>query len=314
MITTMNNLPPEIAVSYSGKLLSTPVPNHIYSIPAMKHVMKAGEGHTTRFRRFNSLGTAMVPLDVNGSTPPSKNLVAVDIDARINYYGTYLKINEQVTISSSCPVLNAAAERLGVCLRETEDQLTADCLAATASHIDATAGVNGDNPTELTRADIDEAVRTLLGNNAKTIMDYIPGQNRFGSAPVRNAFFALCNSNLSGNLDAIPGFTHNSQYPSQQNVLPSEWGAIGNLRFLISSIGSVTRNSSALGRNVYNISVVGMEAYAMINQEKYGPTFIYRPAWIDDPLAQNCTVGFKTAFVPKILNDLWVLNLRCTMA
>ena len=40
-------------------------------------------------------------------------------------------------------VLNNAALRLGVALRETEDQLTRNMLAATASFINCTGGVNG---------------------------------------------------------------------------------------------------------------------------------------------------------------------------
>ena len=44
------------------------------------------------------------------------------------------------------PVLNECAARLGVSLRQTEDQLTRDMLASTASFINCTGGVNGDNP------------------------------------------------------------------------------------------------------------------------------------------------------------------------
>jgi len=40
-------------------------------------------------------------------------------------------------------VLNECAARLGVSLRQTEDQLTRDMLSATASFINCTGGVNG---------------------------------------------------------------------------------------------------------------------------------------------------------------------------
>ena len=80
-----------------------------------------------------------------------------------------MTINEQVTLQNQDPVLNECAARLGVSLRQTEDQLTRDMLASTASFINCTGGVNGDNPTEITRSDVDTVVRTLLGNNAYTI-------------------------------------------------------------------------------------------------------------------------------------------------
>jgi N4-gp56 family major capsid protein len=210
--------------------------------------------------------------------------------------------------------LNECAARLGVSLRQTEDQLTRDMLASTASFINCTGGVNGDVPTEITRSDVDTIVRALLNNNAYTIMDNIEGEDKFGTAPVRDAYFALCSTQLTGNLDNVAGFIQKNQYPAPMNALRSEWGAIGNLRFLISSIGSVSPNASSLGNDVYNIFCVGMEAYACIEQDGYSASFIYRPPIYDGPLALNASVGYKFAEVPRITNDLWVLNLRATLA
>jgi len=64
-------------------------------------------------------------------------------------------------------------------------------LGSTASFINCVGGVNGDTPTELTRSDVDEVVRTLLGNNAYTILDNIEGEDKFGTAPVRDALFCI---------------------------------------------------------------------------------------------------------------------------
>lgn len=286
----------------------------IHKIPAMRKNMPRNGGTTLRMRRYNPLNTAMVPLGNSGVTPPPQNLTAVDIDAKISFYGTYVILNEQVTLQNQDPVLNECAARLGVSLRQTEDQLTRDMLASTASFINCTGGFDGDNPTEITLADVQTVVRALLNNNAYTIMDVIEGQDKFGTAPVRNAYFALCSTNLTGNLENVKNFIHNSQYPSPMNALNSEWGAVGNLRFLVSSIGSVSPNSSALGNDVYNIFCVGMEAYACIEQDGYSASFIYRPPIYDGPLALNASVGYKFAEVPRITNDLWVINLRATLA
>jgi len=203
---------------------------------------------------------------------------------------------------------------LGVSLRQTEDQLTRDMLAATASVLNCTGGVNGDTPTEITRADVDEVVQTLLSADAYTILDNIEAENKFGTAPIRDAYFALCSTKLTGELDAVNGFLHKNQYPSPMNALRSEWGSIGSLRFLVSSIGAVETASSDLGANVYDIFCVGMEAYACIEQDQYSAQFIYRPPIYDGPLALNASVGYKFAEVPRILNDEWIINLRTTKA
>lgn len=236
----------------------------IHKIPAMLKNMPRNGGTTLRMRRYNPLNTAMVPLGNSGVTPPPQNLTAVDIDAKISFYGTYVQLNEQVTLQNQDPVLNECAARLGVSLRQTEDQLTRDMLAATASAINAVGGVNGDVPTEITLSDVQGIVRTLLGNNAYTIMDNIEGENKFGTAPVRDAYFALCSTDLTGNLENVAGFIQKNQYPAPMNALQSEWGAIGNLRFLVSSIGSSVPNASSLGNTVYNIFCVGKQIHAHV--------------------------------------------------
>lgn len=185
-------------------------------------------------------------------------------------------------------------------------------LAGTAAFINAVNGGNGDNPTELEITDIQNVVRALLNNNAYTIMDNIEGEDKFGTGPVRDAYFGLASTNVVGNLEGVVGFLQKANYPAPMNALRSEWGAISNIRFLVSSIGSVTPNASLLGADVYNIFVVGMEAYACIEQDGYSASFIYRPPIYDGPLALNASVGYKFAEVPRITNDLWVINLRTT--
>jgi len=145
-------------------------------------------------------------------------------------------------------------------------------------------------------------------------MDNIEGEDKFGTAPVRDAYFALAHTDLTRDLDSVAGFIQKNQYPSPMNALRSEWGAIGNLRYLVSSIGSVAANASLLDSDVYNVFCVGMEAYACIEQTGASSSFIYRPPIYDGPLALNASVGYKFAEVPRITNDLWVMNQRCTLS
>ena len=201
-----------------------------------------------------------------------------------------------------------------VCLRQTEDQLMSSMLVSTSAFFNCIGGVDGDNPTEITRSDIDIIVRTLRGNNAYSFITGIEGENKFGTAPVRDAFFGLGHTNLIGQLDNCNGFIQKWNYPNQQSTLDAEWGTVSNVRFLLSSIGSVTANASLLGADVYNVFVCGRESFAAIEQDGYSCQFIYRPPIYDGPLALNCSVGFKFAEVPRILNDSWILNLRCTLA
>ena len=142
-ITTTSLLTAPVQQSFSMKLLSVPVPYMIHKIPAdLKNMPKNG-GTTLRMRRYNPLATAPVPLGNSGVTPPPQVLTAINIDATMSFYGTFILLNEQVTLQNQDPVLNEAAARLGVSLRQTEDQLMRDMLASTASFVNCVSGVNG---------------------------------------------------------------------------------------------------------------------------------------------------------------------------
>lgn len=119
---------------------------------------------------------------------------------------------------------------------------------------------------------------------------------------------------MIGQLDAVSGFIQKWSYPSQDSTLDAEWGTVSNVRFLLSSVGSVTPAASMLGAAVYNNFICGREAFAAIEQDGYSASFIYRPPIYDGPLALNASVGYKFAEVPRITNDAWVFNLRCTLA
>lgn len=312
-ITTTSLLPAAVQQSFSYKLLAVPVPNMIHKLVAVKKRMPANGGKTLRMRRYNPLGTAKVPLGNSGVTPPPQTLSAVDIDATVSFYGTFVQINEQVTLQAQDRPLNEAAIRLGVSLRQTEDELTRDMLASTASFINAVGGANGDTPTNLAASDLQSVIRTLVGNDGKMISDNIDANDGIGTTPIRSAYVAMCHSDLTPDLESISGFNSKYSYPSPMESLQSEWGAFNNLRFMVSSIGSITQNASNNGDDVYNVFCAAQEAYACINQDNYSAQFIYRPPIFDGPLALNCSVGYKFAEVPRILNDLWIINCRCTL-
>ena len=142
-ILTTTVLPAQVQQTFDERILSTPTNNLIHSIPAMKKKMPKNGGTTLRMSRYQALPTSPVPLGNTGVTPPSVELERVDIDAEMSFYGQYIILNEQVTLQNQDPVLTQAAIRLGVSLRETEDQLIREMLAGTAAVINCVGGVNG---------------------------------------------------------------------------------------------------------------------------------------------------------------------------
>lgn len=259
-ITTSGTLPAPVQQYFDRVLLARPMPLLIHKKMALKKNLPSRSGTTVRYRRYNNLDWALVPLGQSGLTPPAQQLSAVDIDARVDWYGSYVIITDQVTLQNEDPVLNESASLLAQSMRETEDQLTMNVLESTASFVNCTGGVDGDSPTELTRSDIDGIVQTLISNNALMISDNIEGSLKFGTAPVREAYWAMMSSAILDDLEAVNGFISQAQYPAAMNILSAEWGSVGNVRFLYSSIGSSVANASANGATVYNVFITGREA------------------------------------------------------
>lgn len=115
-VTTPTSLPAPVQLHFDQTMLSVPVPNLIHNSVAMKKRMPAQAGTTIRFRRPTRLPTSPVPLGPSGVTPPSVALTATDIDAKIDFYGQWVEIQEQVQLQNQDPVLNWATELLGLSL------------------------------------------------------------------------------------------------------------------------------------------------------------------------------------------------------
>jgi len=143
MTTTTTLLPPPVQQSFNAKLLSTPQSRLIHGAFAMPFEMDDRSGDIMRMRRYSRLATAPVPLGPAMNNPPVQTLSAVDLDARVDWYATYLIITKQVTTINQDPVLNEAAARLGQSMRETEDELIRDMLEGTASVLNCVGGTNG---------------------------------------------------------------------------------------------------------------------------------------------------------------------------
>lgn len=87
-----------------------------------------------------------------------------------------------------------------------------DYIVSAASQINASGGANGDNPTNLAVSDFSIVVATLDTNNAFKFMSGIEGMDRFGTGPVRSAYFMLSSTELQPDFDALTGSGFLSQW------------------------------------------------------------------------------------------------------
>lgn len=276
--------------------------------------MPANGGTTCRFMRPRALQPPTVQLGNAGIDPPAQVPQRDIIDAQMAFFGTGCIINEQVILQDQEGVLAWVSERLAVAMRQAEDLILRDYIVSAASQIMAGGGSNGDNPTNLGMSDFSLVATTLDTNNAYKFVSGIEGMDRFGTGPVRSAYFMLSSTELQSDFDTLvgSGFLSQWNYPTNASALPSEYGSAYNIRVLTSSEAPVARSASDLGSDVYYNTVVGKQAVTHINQDGYSMNLIYRDPYYSGMLAQNATLAVKFAQAQAITQDTAIRNLLCT--
>lgn len=145
-------------------------------------------------------------------------------------------------------------------------------------------------------------------------MSGIEGMDRFGTGPVRSAYFMLSSTELQSDFDALvgQGVLNNWNYPNNSSALPSEWGSVYNIRMLTSSEAPVARGASAKGADVYYNTVLGKQALTHIAQDGYSMNLIYRDPYYSGMLAQNATLAVKFAQAQALTQDTAIRNVLST--
>ena len=180
----------------------------------------------------------------------------------------------------------------------------------TSTSISCVGGENGDLPSEVSEKDFSTVISTLTGYIAKSITSQISGSNKFGTAPVAQAFIGIFHPDLIPDFEAMPNFKTIDQYGSSYKPLPSEWGAYSRVRFLETTQAPKESELSANDNTIYSTIVLGKDALSIIKQDS-------KTAKIVGPkkvgaLEDKYQYGIKTVFAAALLFDQHVANVTST--
>ena len=277
------------------------------------HYAEANIGKTTRMSRYERLSTNGGQLDGSGIDPAPEVVVRSDIDATMEIYAKTVVINEQITLYENDKVLTKFTALLGQWLREKEDLLMRDLYASSVSYINAVGGLNGQQPSEISRSDINNVERILLGNDARTMLEGIDAMDKFGTSPTRDSFIALASTDITTDLQSVQGVLLKNAYPSQEGLRPEEYCSVSRFRFFVSSkAAKIPGASQPSGQTVYTVPMYGLEAAAKIDQNNYSAILGYRPPYVVSSVAQNSQLYAKFAIARAITNQNWISGLNVT--
>ena len=306
-------LDPMVEESANKTLLSTPTSQYVYSAAALKQEHGTRAGGSIIYRRANPLNSFPVALPTDGSSRPPASITATDISANVVRYGEWTQLDEQTVMFNESAAIEMAADRLGDAMRKTEDQLLSALLSASATHVDAKKGGNGDIPTEFNADDNDIMTTMLLNANGNMFTAQIDATENFSTTAIRPAYLVMASTELVPDIQAADDFVSVSNYGSYGSVFNGEWGNVNNARLLLSTQAPSNPNSSANANTTYEMAYVAKEAYGMIDQVAGEKRFIYHPAYLSDALEMSVTAGVKFYQGQALFNDAWAGVLNVTL-
>lgn len=313
-ITTTVNVPPAIQQSLSDMILSTPEADLIHLYPVKRTTLAQNAGSVLRFVRFRNLPVAKNPLPATGSIPAPVVQTDEFVDAKIRYYGQSVVLQEQLVLENQQPIFVGATERLTYCFQLTQDQLVRDAMASTTSMVYATGGTNGLTPSNLSAADFAQVNTALLRNKAMKFTVGIPGEDKFATSPIPATYLALGHTDLLQSLNEIPSFVPTHQYSNVVPAFPAEAGSINYFRICLSAEGLLIPTGASNGDPLYEVFCCAREAVGDVEMSNYGVRLIYASPEITEPRFQTAaSLAVKWSQAPTILNDAWIIRLRCTL-
>ena len=265
-----------------------------------------------RFRRYSLLTPDTTPL-VEGVTPSLDTLTVTNVDATVQQYGRGFLLTDKLLFTTLDPILLEVSDILGENAANTLDQLTREELATTTTiQYASTATANNEitSAMKITKAEVQEAVRTLKNNNAKKITSMVSASTGFNTSPLDASFIGIVHPNTTYDLKNIPGFVKVEEY-GQKVAMPGEVGSLDEVRFIETTNAKVYAAAGSGSIDVYGTLIMAAEFYALsrISGEAM-KNIVEGPGGNSDPLHQRQTAAWKATFVATILNDAFGLSLR----
>lgn len=309
-VTTTAQIDPAVAIYYDRVLLERALPELLYDIAGQRRSISQKSGNTMKFRRYNSLTVATVPVS-EPNPPPLEQMSKTDLLAQIQQYIKGVAITDVVDYTVEDNVLNEAGDLLGENMGLTYDTLVRDILCASASYYACSAGSNTKTPTEFHKTDIDGATAALRSGNAKYITEIKAGDVGVGTLPVRRAFIGIAHTDEESALEAVSEFITVAKYPKADPMNDSEYGATGSVRWCTTTNAKKTAGTAATYLNL----IMARNAYGVIDLEGGAVEHIFKGFDTGDKsdyANQMATMAWKGWLTARILNDAWILALNAT--
>jgi len=310
MVDTLSTLSYEAANFYDRDLLYRAQAAQVFYDAGQKKNLRKNDGNTIRWRRFNALTVSTTAL-TEGVTPASTALSQSEVTATLAQYGAYGEVSDMLDLVGIDPVIAESVRVFGQHAGESVETLVVNVMKAGTSVLYATGSSRGSQAASntITVALIRKAVRNLDRNNTM----------RFSGAE-QNKKIAQGNYYIFLHPNAVYDLKNDSEWKTmQQNIRPDllfegSLGMIEGCQVFQSTLCPVFTGEGSGGADVYGSMVVGQNSFGVVDVGGTGKFKTYvKPlgsGGTADPLDQRATIGWKSVFQAKILNDNFMTRIE----
>jgi len=298
--TASAGLSVEMKTFYDRMLLVRTKAELIHEKFAQHRSIPAHGGKTIEFRRFAALATATAPL-TEGVPPTLKDLAASAITATIAQYGDAIGFSDLVSTTTIDPILSETTSILAQQAGETIDEVVRDVLVTGT----AVRYVGQTSRGAITAANVLDPAAVRLA-----VLDL-----KLGRAKKIDGFYhALIHPRSALDLMSSTEWRDAQNYNTTGRIFDGSLGVLYGVKFWESDVTKIYVNAGAGSTvDVYISLFFGADAWGMVSLAGHNLESIYKPlgsAGTADPVNQQQSMGWKCAFVAKILTDSFMLRLE----
>lgn len=302
VLSTDAGLSVEMKTYYDRRLIARALPNLLFSKFAQKRSIPRRGGKTIEFRKFASLGVSKTAL-TEGTPPAGQSLTATAITATVAQYGDGVKFSDLVSTTTIDPILEETTDLLAEQAAESIDELVRDVLVTGTSvqYWDGSraAAANITATDTLNVATIRRAVLTLTLNRARKI---------------DGAYQAIIHPRQAHDLQGTTEWVQ-AQVAGERTgrVQDGSLGMLYGVKFWVTDKVKVYNGGVGGTIDIHQALFFGADAFGNIALDGHNLQTIFHPlgsAGTADMLNQLASMGWKVAFVTKIISDEYMVRVE----
>jgi len=279
-----------------------------------------------RWARYKALPISTSTVS-EGITPQAVQMEREEVSASLDQYIGLVQTTDVLHYFHPDFTINVATQRLGEQAAQTIETVRFNTFKAGTNKRYANGAVRTAVNTAVALDDLRWAERSLSRQLAKMFTNMVQSTPDFNTEAILPAYWAYCHSDLKYDISGITGFVSVKDYGHNIKAEPNEWGSIGNIRFLTSTIfapyasgggakGSMI-STDGTSADVYPILIVGRQAWGSVSfkgKNAIAPFIVAPSHTVADPAAQRGFIGWVAWTKAVILNDSYcaVLEVAAT--